>query len=546
MFRSQETSPVGDRKLRAPREHGEILAVPALWEAQNLAQWNARQLDSADVRIGDQSLREFRAWCRQDCLDRARHWTARLLATDVDASREGLLFVTGHQPQLAHAGVWVKNLAVAHLAQRSQGIGLNLIVDNDTVSHQTVLVPGGTFAQPHLEGVPFDRPSPQQPWEELLLEDLELFHSFAERTTTHLRPWGIEPILTSMWPDAVECSRRTLSTASCLSVCRMRQERRWGMDNLELPVSEMCRSEPFCEFAAHLIRHVERFHACYNAAVRAYRVTNRVRNDRHPVPDLDRRGDRYELPFRYWRPGEWTRRPVFASRDGTGRMMLFAEDQQLFSAAANESLAAALAEIQDSGRFRTRALTTTLFARLGLGDLFIHGIGGAKYDEITDQLMVDFFQSPVPSFLTLTATLRLPLGMHSATADDVRKLSRRLRDLQFNPERVIDRPRIEELIAIKQELIREQQSARTSGLNHRERVSRRGDNRRRHLRFKQVREALAPFAAECLAETRTQLRKAQQQVQANATLQSREYPAVLFPEPMLRDVVERLAGRIED
>ena len=33
-------------------------------------------------------------------------------------------------------------------------------------------------------------------------------------------------------------------------------------------------------------------------------------------------------------------------------------------------------------RLRTRALTTTMYARFLIGDLFVHGIGGAKYDEL--------------------------------------------------------------------------------------------------------------------------------------------------------------------
>ena len=42
-------------------------------------------------------------------------------------------------------------------------------------------------------------------------------------------------------------------------------------------------------------------------------------------------------------------------------------------------------------RLRTRALTTTMFARYLLGDLFIHGIGGAKYDELGDEIARGFF-----------------------------------------------------------------------------------------------------------------------------------------------------------
>ena len=62
-----------------------------------------------------------------------------------------------------------------------------------------------------------------------------------------------------------------------------------------------------------------------------------------------------------------------------------------------------------SVRLRTRALTTTMFCRYLLGDLFIHGIGGAKYDELGDSIARRFFAINPPGFLTLSLTLWLGL-----------------------------------------------------------------------------------------------------------------------------------------
>ena len=42
-------------------------------------------------------------------------------------------------------------------------------------------------------------------------------------------------------------------------------------------------------------------------------------------------------------------------------------------------------------RLRPRALTTTMYLRLAMGDLFLHGIGGAKYDQLTDRIIEHFF-----------------------------------------------------------------------------------------------------------------------------------------------------------
>ena len=69
-------------------------------------------------------------------------------------------------------------------------------------------------------------------------------------------------------------------------------------------------------------------------------------------------------------------------------------------------------------RLRTRALTTTMFCRFLLGDLFIHGIGGAKYDELGDAIARRFFGIEPPGFLTLSMTLwlGLPIDGHAIRA----------------------------------------------------------------------------------------------------------------------------------
>ena len=48
-------------------------------------------------------------------------------------------------------------------------------------------------------------------------------------------------------------------------------------------------------------------------------------------------------------------------------------------------------------KIRSRALTNTLYARLFLGDLFIHGIGGGKYDEVTDAIIRRYYRSSRPA-----------------------------------------------------------------------------------------------------------------------------------------------------
>ena len=86
-------------------------------------------------------------------------------------------------------------------------------------------------------------------------------------------------------------------------------------------------------------------------------------------------------------------------------------------------------------RFRTRALTTTMFARYFLGDLFLHGIGGAKYDELGDEISGRFFGIEPPSYLTLSMTLWLGLDNDPAAPRRLANADREIRDLTYNPDR---------------------------------------------------------------------------------------------------------------
>ncbi len=59
-------------------------------------------------------------------------------------------------------------------------------------------------------------------------------------------------------------------------------------------------------------------------------------------------------------------------------------------------------------RLSPRALTLTTFLRLFVVDQFIHGIGGGRYDQVTDRLIARHFNIDPPVFAVTTATLFFP------------------------------------------------------------------------------------------------------------------------------------------
>ncbi len=533
-----------DLRYRAPTEHGQVVAIPELDVAIEEARQNSERLSTENVEVDSIPLRELRQQARLELITKAVEWTNKITGQSMACAEcshhASLLFVTGHQPQLAHAGVWAKNFAASSLAVRSQGVSLNIVVDNDTVGNQSIRIPTGTREKPGIVDVNFDSAQPQQPWEELSITDRELFESFAERVSKEMANWEIEPLLNQMWPDAVEASQRTDSTVECLSACRIQQERRWGVNNLELPLSQICQTKSFLIFVKHLLVHAEQFHTSYNAIVESYRKENGIRNDRHPVPNLHRINDSFELPFWFWRNGDSERGQVFVRRAGE-KYELICRDEVILSATENELLNELLS-LQENGKLRTRALTTTLFSRLCLADLFIHGIGGAKYDEMADQLIAEFFGIEPPNFLVLSATMHLPIEEFDIQAEDVRKLKNQLRDYEYNADRYIDLPAASPLITRKNELIQQHWSAQASGLPKRKRVQRRAENRQRHLELKRVNQSLFKLAAGQVQQLQRDVAVAESKLNANSVLKSREYPASLFPEQVIHGLVQQLLG----
>jgi hypothetical protein len=180
-----------------------------------------------------------------------------------------------------------------------------------------------------------------------------------------------------------------------------------------------------------------------------------------------------------------------------------------------------------------------MYARLVLSDLFIHGIGGAKYDELTDEIVRRFFGIEPPRYLTATATFRLPIDRPDVTIEDVRNSARLVRDVRYRPETLIGHP----LVAGDATLERELQSL---AAQKREYVRRHTLRRATHDVFSQLdrmnvamHDRLKPLAAHLRAEHARLV----EQLQQARTLGSREFSFVLYPEEYLVPRLLALAAR---
>jgi hypothetical protein len=255
-----------------------------------------------------------------------------------------------------------------------------------------------------------------------------------------------------------------------------------------------------------------------------YRRRHGIRDRQHPIPDLAVDGDWLEAPFWIWQFGAGRRERLFV-RLGPDRLEL--RESATFSLPAlRANPQAAWQELTAQGlKIRTRALTTTLYARLFLADLFVHGIGGAIYDELTDELMCRFYEVEPPEYLILSARRWLPLPHPAARPIDRRRLQHELRDVHYNPQRHLDgmptSDPLSEVARRKQEWIARQPA---TPAERRERF--------RTLRAltEELRRPLQPREE----QLRRQLHLCEQELRTSDVLERRDYSFCLFPESTLR------------
>jgi hypothetical protein len=525
------------KPIRAPREHGQALVEPA-WElAAGLIEQNRHLATQAAYDVQGVPLQRLRTEARRHLLQEAQRHTRAYRDADSAAGDDGPFILAGHQPQLFHPGVWFKNFALSALARKWGGQAINLLIDNDILRNPSIRVPAGSAAKPHVISVPMDRVVATIPFEQREVADEALFGSFADRVRAAGSEVLGQPLIEDYWKLVLEARRRSPNLGRCLAEARHRLEGGWGQDTWEVPLSTICAAPAFARFACHLLAHLPQLQQIYNSSLHEYRRVNHVRSRSHPVPDLELDGPWCEAPFWLWSETSPARKRAFVRtcRDGlelTDRAGVQLQLPLTADGDAGRAVEALLAFDRQGMKLRPRALVTTMYARLVLSDLFLHGIGGAKYDHLTDLIIERFFGLQPPGFVTLSATVLLFEDATAELTERIRNARQRLREFRFQPERhVVTNDEVQGWIAEKRSWISRELPRGQRRVRHQE-IERL--NAQLGAALEPERERIAVQAAAWSADLRRQ-----------TSLASREFSFCLFAEDKLRPLLLDLSsGRI--
>ncbi len=496
--------------LAAPSTDGELVIWPQAGSLPAMVEANRKALSTCDAKILDRPIREW----RQPCV------------------RDAPAIMTGHQPAFFHPGVWIKNAAASDLAKRVGGAARFLAVDSDHshgVELQRPAIRDGFVSVDARTGFSALRESafeqlPDQPgawWNEFLsggeaIKDDSLWSRFSSEFAGDA---AAQESYVLRWTRGIGVIDRAFSAS--------------------LDIAPISRTFGECPSAhalvAHLLLDAARFASAYNESLEDYRERRGIRGRAHPIPDLAVQGDRIELPF-WLLLGATARRRLFVSVQGAA-LQLFAEEAAVgtfdrFRLQNDPSLE--ISNALGDWRLRPRALALTLHARLLACDVFIHGIGGAKYDQITDGIIQRFFAMEPPAYACASATLRLELPRFGIDATHVAAEHQRRRDIHWNPHRVAPSP--------DKTLVAEWKAAVAESNELRERDV--GNHAARRAAFERIRRANRAFGLDeprLTREARDRIVQTERQLTSDRVANSREWFVGLHPARRIAELRDRVA-----
>ncbi len=518
-------------RYRAPEEDRQVLSVPPWQAVGDLVVANQSHRASHSTQVQGLSLHELSKAARKEILALALAYTQTYSDPKLPVA-DSPLIMTGHQPDLVHPGVWLKDFAAGRIASRVQGTAVSLVIDSDLCRSRSIRVPTGNLTQPRVESVAYDKSSQPVPLEETSIADSTTWNSFGSRTAKAISPFITSPLIAEWWPQYA-CSQASENLGLSIAQARHRLEMSWGNQSLNLPQSQICQTNSFRQFAVHLLANAETFRSAYNSTLSEYRAAHRLRNHAQPTPNLSKAEGLYETPFWIWSTDNPQRRGLFVQKKSKEILLT---DKATFSkvlplATNSEAMPAIeqLAEWESQGiKIRTRALATTMYARLVLADLFIHGIGGAKYDQVTDAICERFFGFAPAAYLTLSATLRLPIAHPASSLSEKQRLQQKLRQFAYHPENELAKLTLDNKKQATVDKILAQKRFWVQTLKTPSNAS------ERHQGIVSANLAMQPWLAARRSELEKDLVTASQRLRANLVLESREYPFCLFPHEHLR------------
>jgi hypothetical protein len=531
-----------------PKKDKEILIRPAFEDIPRLIDSNIERFKSYKFNISGIPFPEFRKNTRTEILEKAREYSEWIwsicsklkIGRKMDAScfhnsytPDEIIVQTGHPPILAHPGVLIKNSLASIIAEKIKGIGINMVVDNDSCHDNLLNIPNINRLSSSMEKIEFIPNLQNLAFEEARYNDLTQLTTFKKEVLKILSNPDMKDTFINFIDMEITLFKEIQRLSDLLTGARHAYLQRFSINHLEIPVSLICETESFLNFFLHITKDIKSFIRIYNSILEEYRKLKGISSRVNPLPDLREKGSLIELPFWIWKENE-PRKRLFASIATDNQVSLMYENRIVasldFNLNGNQSgNLKKLKSLTGTGiKIRPKAVVNTMYSRMFFSDLFIHGVGGAKYDLITDEIIRAFFGVEPPGYAMITATLYPPYKPHDISHEDVKKLNHIIKDMNHNPERYASGKIMED--AEMKSLVSEKKMLINKEMRNSE------EKRRSFNRLKQLNSMMKEKIRPLVEVKEKEAEDIEKKLRYNSIVMNREYPFCIYPESMLREL----------
>ena len=284
--------------------------------------------------------------------------------------------MAGHQPVVYHPGVLFKSLAQRKLVEETQGAAINVVIDTDSGD-------SGAFQWPqrneHTVRIATDSLTEKRDtlYRSQFIKDKEALRLLQKTVQNDLSDLGCSEEATraksafDLYTGLAGCSAMKANTLV-----------RWiqlGYCVPEIPLSRLFEWPSMQEIVEDVLEQPTEWAKRYNETLDRYRERHKIANRANPFPNVSETEAGQELPF--WSVMGDKRVPYIASR-----MRLQKREEELIV---------------------SRGSITTLILRAFCSDIFIHGLGGGKYDQFVDDLAQSIFGVELPRYVVASTTRHL-------------------------------------------------------------------------------------------------------------------------------------------
>lgn len=522
--------------LKIPEKNGELLCIPSLNLISQLIKSNKERFKSYNFTIGYEDYRNFRNAVRKKVIRLSEKFTANLGIKSRIYNNSDTIIQTGHQPIFYHPGIIIKNLILNKIGMMEGINAINLIVDTDNFKEIAV------NTQDCRDGIVIEREtllSNQHPipYEFSVPPSREAFDSFIEGIKNRLSHPYFKNLYYNFnrYRNKISHIKKDFKTLSeFMTVIRRIYEEEIESKYLEVPLSYICDTDEFLLFFLSIAIESERFALIYNCRLERYRKEHKFRYPANPFPNLKIKGKKIELPFWYFHNDK--RYEIFIEFNiDTVNIFLGGEREiSLKKERMDEGI-----EIfkKNNIKIRPKAIILTLFNRMFVSDAFIHGIGGAKYDRITDNIIRDFYNVEPPEFITASLTLYPSVNFPVENLQGkIKELENKLRDMRYNPEKYVIPPLPLFLKGGGGDLIKEKENLlsllKADNANKKE-IS---------IKLKEINEVIYQKIKPSVEDAEKEIKTAKKRQEGLSIIQRRDYPYFLFSPGEIMRTISKLMG----